>query len=80
MGAKKYTNLFITTSYSDSQVQYFEPTKLTAKLRALKTNNNLLLLYCNMHGAHGGSSGLYGQLHDDARKFAFMLGLLNIDK
>ncbi len=78
--AKDYTNLLITTSYNDSQVQYFKPTKLIAKLRALKTDRNLLLLYCNMHGAHGGSSGLYGHFHDDARKFAFMLGLLNIDK
>ncbi|HYK44415.1 MAG TPA: S9 family peptidase [Parafilimonas sp.] len=73
---KDYTNMLITTSYSDSQVQYFEPSKFTAKIRELKTDHNLLLLYCNMHGAHGGSSGRFDKLHDIARKYAFVLGLL----
>ncbi len=76
---KNYTNMLITTSYSDSQVQYFEPAKFTAKLRELKTDNNLLLLYCNMHGAHGGSSGRFDKLHDTARRYAFILGLLNLN-
>jgi oligopeptidase B len=75
---KDYTNMLITTSYSDSQVQYFEPSKFTAKIRDMKTDNNLLLLYCNMHGAHGGSSGRFDKLHDVARRYAFILGLLNI--
>ena len=74
---KNYSNLLITTSYSDSQVQYFEPAKFTAKHRELYTGNNLLLLYCNMHGAHGGSSGRFDKLHDTARRYAFILGLLN---
>src|SRR5579862_1101917 len=72
-----YANMLITTSYSDSQVQYFEPAKFTAKLREMKTDNNLLLLYCNMHGAHGGSSGRFDRLHDTARRFGFILALLN---
>lgn len=75
---QNYTNMLITTSYSDSQVQYFEPAKFTAKLRDLKTGDNLLLLYCNMHGAHGGSSGRFDKLHDTARRYAFILGLLNM--
>src|SRR5262249_47803342 len=74
---KDYTNILLTTSYSDSQVQYFEPTKFAAKLRELNTSNNLVLLYCNMHGAHGGSSGRFDRLHESARRFAFMLALLN---
>lgn len=79
VAAKNYTNMLITTSYSDSQVQYFEPAKFTAKIREIKTDNNLLLLYCNMHGAHGGSSGRFDRLHDTARRFAFILGLLNMN-
>ncbi len=74
---KNYTNMLITTSYSDSQVQYFEPAKFTAKHRELNTGNNLLLLYCNMQGAHGGSSGRFDKLHETARRFAFILALLN---
>jgi oligopeptidase B len=74
---QNYANMMITTSYSDSQVQYFEPAKFTAKLREMKTDKNLLLLYCNMHGAHGGSSGRFDRLHDTARRFAFILALLN---
>jgi oligopeptidase B len=76
---KSYSNMLITTSYSDSQVQYFEPAKFTAKHREVYTGNNLLLLYCNMHGAHGGSSGRFDRLHDIAKRYAFILGLLNIN-
>ena len=74
---KHYTNMLVTTSYSDSQVQYFEPAKFTAKHRELNTGNNLFLLYCNMHGAHGGSSGRFDRLRDVARRYAFILALLN---
>ena len=76
---KTYSNMLVTTSYSDSQVQYFEPAKFTARHRELNTGNSLLLLYCNMHGAHGGSSGRFDRLHDTARRFAFILGLLNMN-
>ncbi len=74
---KNYSNMLITTSYSDSQVQYFEPAKFVARHRELYTGDHLLLLYCNMHGAHGGSSGRFDRLHDTARRYAFILGLLN---
>ncbi len=74
---KSYSNMLVTTSYSDSQVQYFEPAKFVAKHREMYTGDHLLLLYCNMHGAHGGSSGRFDRLHDVARRYAFILGLLN---
>ena len=76
---KSYSNMLVTTSYSDSQVQYFEPAKFTAKHRELNSGGNLFLLYCNMHGAHGGSSGRFDRLHDTARRYAFILGLLNMN-
>ena len=74
---KAYPNMLVTTGLHDSQVQYFEPAKFTAKHRELNTGNNLLLLYCNMHGAHGGSSGRFDKLHETARWVAFILALLN---
>jgi oligopeptidase B len=74
---ERYSNMLVTTSYSDSQVQYFEPAKFIAKHRELNTGNNLFLMYCNMHGAHGGSSGRFDRLRDVARRYAFILALLN---
>jgi oligopeptidase B len=74
---KQYTNMLVQTSLSDSQVQYFEPAKYVAKLRALKTDNNLLLLRTDMSGSHSGSSGRFTVLKDRALEYAWMLGLLN---
>jgi len=63
----------VRTSYNDSQVMYWEPVKYTAKLRAYKTDHNPLLLWVNMQGGHGGSSGRYDQLHERAFDFAFLI-------
>ncbi|SET45413.1 S9 family peptidase [Hymenobacter actinosclerus] len=74
--AQAYPNLLVTTGLHDSQVQYFEPAKWVAKLRATKTDNNLLLLHTDLSAGHGGASGRFQSLRDTARHFAFLLMLL----
>lgn len=71
-----YPNMLVTTGLHDSQVQYFEPAKWVAKLRAMKTDKNLLLLHTNMAAGHGGASGRFKSIEDTARQYAFMLMLL----
>jgi oligopeptidase B len=78
--AKDYTNMLVTTGLHDSQVQYFEPAKWVAKLRALKTDGNRLLLRTTMEAGHGGPSGRYQRYRDVAFFFAFMLDLLGIEE
>ena len=73
---KEYPNLLVTTSLHDSQVQYWEPAKWVARLRAMKTDDNRLLLKTNMEGGHGGTTGRYKRLRDTAYDYAFMLDLL----
>jgi oligopeptidase B len=70
---KAYPWMLVTTSLNDSQVMYWEPAKWVAKLRALKTDSNPLLLKINMAGGHGGSSGRYDVLRERAFRYAFML-------
>ncbi|NAW51667.1 prolyl oligopeptidase family serine peptidase [Elizabethkingia argentiflava] len=74
---KDYPHILITTGFHDSQVQYWEPAKWTAKLRDLKTDNNLLLLKTDMTSGHGGASGRFESLKDDAFEYAFLLKLEN---
>ena len=76
--AQSYPNLLVTTGLHDSQVQYFEPAKWVAKLRTLKTDQNLLLLHTDMAAGHGGASGRFKSLHDTARQFAFMMLVLGM--
>jgi len=76
--AKAYPNMLVTTGYWDSQVQYWEPAKWVAKLRDLKTDNNLLLLHCNMDVGHGGASGRFEQYREKALEYAFYLNLEGI--
>ncbi|MFD1315823.1 S9 family peptidase [Namhaeicola litoreus] len=76
--AKDYPNLFVTTGLHDSQVQYFEPAKWVAKLRDMKTDDNLLLMYTDMEAGHGGASGRFDALKDVAKDYAFMLDLEGI--
>ena len=73
-----YPALYVTTSLDDSQVQYYEPTKWVAKLRATKTDHNPLLFKVNMAGGHGGRSGRFASLRDTAQEYAFLLQLLGI--
>ena len=77
---KDYPNLLVTTSIFDSQVQYWEPAKWVAKLRAKKTDQNLLLLKTNMDAGHGGPSGRFKRYRDTAFIYAFVLDLLNISE
>ncbi|WP_439152389.1 S9 family peptidase [Winogradskyella sp.] len=78
--AKDYPNILVTTGYWDSQVQYWEPAKWTAKLRELKTDDNLLILDCNMETGHGGASGRFEKYKRTALNYAFMLDLENISE
>lgn len=73
--AKNYPNMLVTTGYWDSQVQYWEPAKWVAKLRELKTDNNMLLLHCDMEVGHGGASGRFKRYKEVAMEYAFMLNL-----
>ncbi|MCH8068768.1 MAG: S9 family peptidase [Candidatus Marinimicrobia bacterium] len=76
--AKDYPNLLVTTGLHDSQVQYWEPAKWVAKLRALKTDENLLLLKTNMDAGHGGPSGRFKRYRKTAFQYAFILDLAGI--
>lgn len=73
--AKPYPHMLVTGGLHDSQVQYWEPAKWVAKLRATKTNNNLLLLKTNMDQGHSGASGRFEYLKDIALQYAFLLAL-----
>lgn len=75
---KAYPNLLITTGYWDSQVQYWEPAKWIAKLREFKTDDNQLLMYCNMDVGHGGASGRFSKYKEVALEYAFLLDLEKI--
>ncbi|MEE9161552.1 MAG: S9 family peptidase, partial [Candidatus Neomarinimicrobiota bacterium] len=78
VSAQAYPHLLVTTGLHDSQVQYWEPAKWVAKLRALKTNDHRLLLKTDMEAGHGGASGRYKRYHDTALNYAFMLDLAGI--
>ena len=73
--AKEYPNLLVTTGLHDSQVQYWEPAKWVAKLRAKKTGDQRLLLKTNMEAGHGGASGRYRRYRETAFDYAFLLDL-----
>lgn len=70
---QKYPAMFITAGLTDPRVAYWEPAKWTAKLRALKTDSNLLLLKTNMDAGHGGASGRFDSLKETAEAYAFAL-------
>jgi len=72
---KQYPNMLVTTGLHDSQVQYFEPAKWVAKLRELKKDKNLLLMYINMETGHGGASGRFEALKEVARDYSFVIDL-----
>ena len=77
---KDQPNLLITAGLHDSQVQYWEPAKWVAKLRTLKKDNHILLLKTNMEAGHGGASGRFEALKEDAMEYAFLLDLEGINK
>jgi len=77
---KKYPAMLVRTSLNDSQVGYWEGAKWVAKLRANKTDDNQLLLRVNMGAGHGGASGRYDKLKDDAADYAWLLSQLGVVK
>ncbi|WP_055444921.1 S9 family peptidase [Lacinutrix himadriensis] len=76
--AKAYPNILITTGYWDSQVQYWEPVKWIAKLRDLKTDDNILIMDCNMENGHFGASGRFERYKKRALTYSFLLDLEGI--
>jgi oligopeptidase B len=76
--AQDYPNMLVMTGLHDSQVQYFEPAKWVARLRANKTDSNRLLMFTNMDAGHGGASGRFRRYHETALEYAFMLDLAGI--
>ena len=77
--AKEYPHLLILAGLNDPRVQYWEPAKWTAKLRATKTDQNRLLLKTNMGAGHGGASGRYDYLKEKAFEYAFLIDMLSIE-
>lgn len=77
---QKYPPLFVTAGLNDPRVTYWEPAKWVAKLRELKTDNNALMLKTNMGAGHGGKSGRFESLREDAEEVAFFLWQLGMVK
>jgi oligopeptidase B len=75
---KAYPAMLVRTSLNDSQVGYWEAAKWVARLRANKTDDNILLLRVNMGAGHGGSSGRYDKLREDAQDYAWLIGQLGV--
>ena len=74
--ATAYPNLLLTGGWNDPRVPYWEPAKFAAKLRELKTDDNLLLLKTNFHAGHAGSSGRYDYLKEVAFEYVFLIDRL----
>jgi oligopeptidase B len=80
VAAREYPAMLITAGLNDPRVPFWEPAKFAAKLRAIKTDNHLLLLKVNMGAGHGGSSGRYDYLKEIALDYAFILDRFGITK
>lgn len=78
--AQNYPNMLVTAGINDSQVLFHEPTKYVAKLRSLKTDDNILLLHMNMDSGHGGATGRYDSIKETAFELAFILKCAGIEK
>jgi oligopeptidase B len=78
--AQDYPAMLVTTGLHDSQVQYWEPAKWVAKLRDVKTDDNVLLLHTNMKAGHGGASGRFEALRETAMEYAFIFQQLGIEE
>ncbi len=75
---KDYPNILATAGLNDSQVLYHEPAKWVAKLRAMKTDNNITLLRTNMESGHGGATGRFDRLKEVAFNYAFIMDRLGV--
>ncbi len=78
--AKDYPNILVLAGFYDPRVNYWESAKWIAKLRATKTDDNLLLLQTNMKAGHGGSSGRYDYLKEVALTYSFIFDILGIEE
>ncbi len=78
--AQAYPAMLVTTGLWDSQVQYYEPAKWVAKLRSMKTDDNVLLLHVDMDSGHGGKSGRFQRYRETAMEYAFILNQLGISE
>ncbi|MCF6300231.1 MAG: S9 family peptidase [Proteobacteria bacterium] len=78
VSAQTYPNMLITTGLHDSQVQYWEPAKWTAKLRDMKTDENIIIMRTNMETGHGGASGRFQYYKETDQDYAFLLMLAGI--
>jgi oligopeptidase B len=78
--AKAYPHILATSGLNDPRVPYWEPTKWVAKLRAMKMDNNRLLLKTNMGAGHAGASGRYDYLREIAFEYAFIIDALGVDR
>ena len=78
--AKNYPDMLVKTSFNDSQVMYWEPAKYVAKMRAMRTDHNTLILKTNLSpSGHGGASGRYDRLHEAAFDYAYILREMGIE-
>ena len=77
--SQEYPNILVITGLHDSQVQYWEPAKWVARLRDRKTDSNKLLFHINMDAGHGGASGRFESLREEAMEYAFLLDLEGIN-
>jgi len=78
--AKNYPDMLVKTSFNDSQVMYWEPAKYVAKMRALRTDHNTLILKTNLSPAgHGGASGRYDRLKEASFDYAYILREMGIE-
>ena len=75
---RPYPAMLVTTGLWDPQVQYYEPAKYVARLRARKTDRNPLLFHINFDAGHSGRSGRFAELEERALQYAFMLSLLGV--
>jgi oligopeptidase B len=78
--AQAYPPMFISGGLNDPRVTYWEPAKWAAKLRATKTDDNLLLLKTNMGAGHGGKSGRFDSLYEGAEEHCFVLWQLGVEE
>jgi oligopeptidase B len=77
--AKSYPDMLVRTSFNDSQVMYWEPSKYVAKMRTMRTDHNTLIFKVNMQPAgHGGASGRYDRLHEAAFDYSWILWEMGI--
>ena len=81
ISAKAYPHIMVTTGLNDTQVPYWEPAKMVAKLRDQRTDKSkILVLKTEMEVGHGGKNGRYDYLKEDAISFAFIFKILGIDR